>query len=263
MCLLRHRTADTWESFATADDGDLDDSRPVPTRDEETHVREIRRLSSGANCGNVDGSLTIRISFEVRTSHWSACRIMFGMTEDSVLSAWRRLPRRMYLDTSVLQTVYDFGAVLFDGGPLDVSDHAARVAGIQLEVDALQAIFEVNTRAGFEFVVTEAALLEVLDRGKPGYSQWVLDMMDVWATQSTGDLFTPSVTRLDHPSFGMISMKDRALLQDALDRQCDAFMTMERRLPTAAAFIEQRTGLRILRPSAYWRLLHRWAALYR
>ena len=31
-------------------------------------------------------------------------------------------------------------------------------------------------------------------------------------------------------------------------------MTMERRLPTAAAFIERETGLRIMRPTKYWGL---------
>ena len=44
----------------------------------------------------------------------------------------------------------------------------------------------------------------------------------------------------------MISVKDRRLLQEALDWRCDAFMTMERRLPTAAAFIERQTGLRVM-----------------
>jgi hypothetical protein len=50
----------------------------------------------------------------------------------------------------------------------------------------------------------------------------------------------------------MISVKDRQLLQEALDWRCDAFMTMERRLPTAAAFIERQTGLRVMRPTTYW-----------
>ena len=60
----------------------------------------------------------------------------------------------------------------------------------------------------------------------------------------------------------MISSKDRRLLQDALDWRCDAFMTMERRLPTAAAFIERETELRVMRPTTYWGLLGRWARLY-
>jgi len=39
-------------------------------------------------------------------------------------------------------------------------------------------------------------------------------------------------------------------------------MTMERRLPTAAAFIERETGLRVMRPTRYWNLRSRFAALY-
>ena len=58
--------------------------------------------------------------------------------------------------------------------------------------------------------------------------------------------------------FGNISAKGRCLLQDALDVGCDAFLTMERRLPTQAPFIERATGLRVMRPS----LLAPWAALY-
>jgi hypothetical protein len=58
------------------------------------------------------------------------------------------------------------------------------------------------------------------------------------------------------------SVKDRRLLQEALDWRCDAFMTMERRLPTAAAFIERETGLRVIRPTTYWDLLSRFAWLY-
>ena len=60
----------------------------------------------------------------------------------------------------------------------------------------------------------------------------------------------------------MISVKDRRLLQEALDWRCDAFMTMERRLPTQAAFIERETGLRVMHPTSYWDLLAPMAALY-
>jgi len=60
----------------------------------------------------------------------------------------------------------------------------------------------------------------------------------------------------------MISVMDCRLLQEALDWRCDAFMTMERRLPTAAPFIKQETGLQVMRPTTYWNLLSRFARLY-
>ena len=71
----------------------------------------------------------------------------------------------------------------------------------------------------------------------------------------------PSSTLADR-RFGNISAKDRCLPQDALDVGCDAFLTMERRLPTQAPFIERVTGLRVMRPTIYWSLLAPWAALY-
>jgi hypothetical protein len=77
----------------------------------------------------------------------------------------------------------------------------------------------------------------------------VYDVLDTWLIQSKGEELPAPGTTFDDRGFGMISVKDRRLLQDALDWRCDAFLTMERRLPTTAEFIERTTGLRIMRPS--------------
>jgi hypothetical protein len=45
--------------------------------------------------------------------------------EDTV-QAWLALPRRVYLDTSTLQTLYDFGDVVFEAEPF--APEAGRVA---------------------------------------------------------------------------------------------------------------------------------------
>ena len=123
-------------------------------------------------------------------------------------------------------------------------------------------IFEVNQRASFQFVVTEASLREVVVRDRRRYTQWVYDVLDTWLVQSDGEEPPTHRTTFEDRRFGMISVNDRRLLQDALDWRCDAFMTMERRLPTAAKFIERETGLRLMRPTTYWSLLDRWANLY-
>ena len=181
---------------------------------------------------------------------------------DDPVRAWLSLPRRIYLDTSTLQNLYDFGGEIFEGEPFEPVGRAARVQGLADEIEALRMIFTVNERAMFEFVVTEASLREVVNRSRPGYTQWVYDVLDTWLIQSEGEEPpTPGKTFEDR-RFGMISVKDRRLLQEALDWRCDAFMTMERRLPTAAAFIERETGLRVIRPTTYWDLLRRFARLY-
>ena len=102
----------------------------------------------------------------------------------------------------------------------------------------------VNQRAMFQFVVTEASWREVVNRARPGYTQWVYDVLDTWLVYSEGEEPPTPGRTCEDQRFGMISVKDRRLLQEALDWRCQAFITMERRLPTAAAFIERQTGLR-------------------
>ena len=177
------------------------------------------------------------------------------------MGAWLSLPLRIYLDTSTLQKLYDFGGEIFEGEPFEPVGRAAGVQGLADEIDALQMIFMVNERAMFEFVVTEASLREVVNRSRPGYTQWVYDVLDTWLIQSEGEERPTPGTTFEDRRFDMISVKDRRLLQEALDWRCDASMTMERRLPTAAAFIERQTGLRVMRPT-YWNLLSRFARLY-
>ena len=181
---------------------------------------------------------------------------------DDPLQAWVSLPRRIYLDTSTLQKLFDFGGLIWEEEPFEPSGRAARVQGLEDELEALRMTFMVNERAMFEFVLTEANLREVVARDEPRYTQWVYDVLDTWLVQSENEEPPSPGTTVDDRRYGMISVKDRWLLQDALDWRCDAFITMERRLPTAAAFIERETGLRVMRPSTYWGLLSRFARLY-
>jgi hypothetical protein len=185
-----------------------------------------------------------------------------AVATDDPVSAWLSLPRRIYLDTSTLQKLFDYGGVVFEGEPFEPVGRAARVKGLSDELDALRMIFLVNERAMFGFVVTEASLREVEGRDEPRYTQWVYDVLDTWLIQSASEEPPVPGTTFEDRRFGMISVKDRRLLQEALDWRCDAFLTMERRLPTAAAFIEYETGLRVMRPTTYWGLLDPWANLY-
>lgn len=185
-----------------------------------------------------------------------------AVATDDPVSAWLSLPRRIYLDTSTLQKLFDYGGVIFEGEPFEPIGRAARVKDLSDELDALRMIFLVNERAMFGFVVTEASLREVEGRDEPRYTQWVYDVLDTWLIQSASEEPPVPGTTFEDRRFGMISVKDRRLLQEALDWRCDAFLTMERRLPTAAAFIEHETGLRVMRPTTYWGLLDPWANLY-
>jgi len=51
---------------------------------------------------------------------------------------------------------------------------------------------------------------------------------------------------LDGNSFGYLGAGDRALIKDAVLLDCDAFLTMEKRLPKNAGHIKRELGLRVL-----------------
>jgi hypothetical protein len=155
--------------------------------------------------------------------------------------------------------MFDFGGFIFDGELFQPSARAARVPDLALEVMALRCIFEVNTRANFEFVVTTASLNEVVQRTiTPSYLQWVLDVQETWQVRMAG---APSMT-VGRARIGSVSEKDWRLIDEALGCECDGFMTMDGPLVTQAATIERKTGLNVFRPSEYWELLQPWAALY-
>ena len=46
------------------------------------------------------------------------------MTRRDGFALWTALPRRLYLDTSTLQTIHDFGGSIFDGEPFETVGRA-------------------------------------------------------------------------------------------------------------------------------------------
>lgn len=176
----------------------------------------------------------------------------------------------MFLDSSTVQTLFKYGEAVFEGCALPPGDRANSMPGFVEDLRALEMIFAVNERAGFEFPLSPNSLKEIAAKGDPRYTQWGLDVLEPWlisVEEYGGTAFDGSgealAERLDCPSFGDISTKDRLLIKDALLLECDAFLTMEHRLARTASHIAREVGLHVLRPPGYWRLLAPWAALYR
>ena len=56
---------------------------------------------------------------------------------------------------------------------------------------------------------------------------------------------TKLAEKLENASFGYLGAGDRRLIQDAVYLECDAFLTMERKLPKNAGHIERELGIRV------------------
>jgi hypothetical protein len=89
---------------------------------------------------------------------------------DDTMPAWLTLPRRVYLDTSTLQKLYDFGGVVFEDELFVPAGRAARERGLVDELAALHNIFSVNERAQFEFAVTGASFPGISRDTRSGFS---------------------------------------------------------------------------------------------
>jgi hypothetical protein len=108
---------------------------------------------------------------------------------------------------------------------------------------------------------------EAHDKGDRGHMQWLWDIADHSDACLEGSGPTAEsealAARLDEPKFGYLSEKDRLLLRHAIVLRCEAFPTVERRLPRNATPIERELGIRILTPVMHWEMLRQWAALWR
>jgi hypothetical protein len=177
------------------------------------------------------------------------------------------LPRRIFLDSCTAQTLRTYGAYIYEGEPIPDSDRIHQVTNGLANIDALRAIFLVNERAQFEWIVSSGSMQEAHDKGDRGHMQWLWDIAHHSEVCLEGEGPTAEsealATRLSEPKFGYLSEKDRLLLRHAIVLRCEAFLTVERRLPRNAAHVERELRIRILTPIAHWEMLRPWAALWR
>lgn len=183
------------------------------------------------------------------------------------LEEFEQLPRRIFLDSSTLQTLQNYGGFIWENEEIPQTNRIWSMPnGIQ-NLEALRTIFIVNERAGFEFALSNNSLSEVSEKKDARYLQWAYDVLDHWLAclEEAEDLPNDNshlAAKLDGNSFGYLGVGDRALIKDAILLDCDAFLTMEQRLPKNARHIQRELGLRVLTPAHYWDLLRPWARLY-
>ncbi|MFL6275206.1 MAG: hypothetical protein ACJ74G_08335 [Blastocatellia bacterium] len=185
------------------------------------------------------------------------------------MSRFEELPTRIFLDSSTLQTLQTYGEFIWENYEVPETDRIRKVTNGIENLEALRKIFIVNDRAQFEFALSENSLIEVRDRGHHNYLQWAYDVLDHWQAcldSYDGAAFTDKgelvASWLDGSSFGYLGEKDRRLIQDAVRLECDAFLTMERRLPRNAGHIQRELGIRVLTPIQLGEVLQPWAGLF-
>jgi hypothetical protein len=187
-------------------------------------------------------------------------------------SAFEELPRRLFVDSSTLQRLESYGEFIYDGESINENDRIWTIPGGVEEIEALRAIMFVGQRACFELVLSNNSFAEVGASGRVSYLMWAHEVLTYWqqilrnyADHGVAPLSgrgAQLALKLQSPKFGYMSRKDALLIRDAVLLECDAFLTMDNKLAKNADHLERELWLRVLSPTAYWKLLQPWAALY-
>jgi hypothetical protein len=154
------------------------------------------------------------------------------------------LPIRLFLDSSTLQTLEDYSEYIYDNGDIDENATILRRKKGFENLEALRNIFSVLHRASynFELAISRNSLFEVQAKGDPYYLKWTYDILDHWTScidsYERSEAFSGKgvalFESLNEMKFLYLSNKDRLLIFDALKLECDAFLTMEEKLPKNA-----------------------------
>lgn len=177
------------------------------------------------------------------------------------------VPRRIFLDSSVLQLLHDYGQFIWERQGLAKKAPIRIMTNGVAMLDALQKIFSLTSRGNWEMIVSKQTLHEVNARGNAAYEQWVSEVFavsdDILAQDS--EAFAP-IQQAHHvfewKRIGYLSVGDKKLLADAVRYRCDAFLTCDLRMARNAEHLSDRLRLMVLTPVELWDILRPWAALF-
>jgi len=182
-------------------------------------------------------------------------------------SAPTDMPQRIFLDSSTLQTLQNYGGFLYENEPIDENNPIHRDREGVAKLEALRSIMQIAERAPFEFALSRHSFVEVERRGDRAYLQWAYDVLDHWlaCVEESGNPESNqnALKRLDSGAIGYLGEGDRALLRDAITFGCDTFLTMENKLPKNSNHLRQSLGIFVESPCGVWARLRPWAALFR
>lgn len=179
---------------------------------------------------------------------------------------FEEIPQRIFLDSSILQTLQDYGGFLYDNEPVAEADRIHRDPRGAAKLKSLRLIMRISERAPFQFALSRNSFVEIRRKRDYKYLQWAYEVQDYWRVcfeeSSVYRVNQAAITAIESKSFDYLGVGDKALLRDAIALGCDAFLTMENRLPKNAGHIERTLLLRVLSPIEMWEYIEPWAALF-
>ena len=189
------------------------------------------------------------------------------------------LPRRIFLDTNILQYLQDFGEYIFDhyienenyflttkGNRIDKNN------SLYLEIIALREILLGIDGTNVEFALSEIVYEEVMARRDYDFYMWFSEMWNHW--QETVGCYEEcpfsdesqakyEMAYRDNALLGNLSGKDRLIVLEAIRLDCNAILTVDKFADiNKQNFIYSRYNLWLLKPTDLMKILKPFRALW-
>ena len=174
-----------------------------------------------------------------------------------------QIPRRIFLDTSVVNALVKHAPQVFEGDSLDPDLDAS----LAEDVESLMHVFAAGSRAPWELTSSSAMLTELSQtrcaETREALLRYGVEFVDPkngpdagyqedFARRLTG---SASLDVLPDPM-------DRRLLADAIAMEADVFCTRDRSTIISKRALLPRLPLRILTPREWWAHLKPWLGLF-
>jgi predicted nucleic acid-binding protein len=193
---------------------------------------------------------------------WVLYKLPTEHSQDCIRFPLKAMPRRIFLDTNVINLLVKFSEQVFEQTKIPDSLDQTTAE----DIEALMHVFYVGSRADWDILASNKVLDEIKQTSDAEFRAELLeyaislvgspDEDSAYATSLGRRLVSaPFVSALRDPA-------DRELIGNAVGFGCDVFCTRDRRTITRRREQVTQLPLRILTPVEWWRHVKPWAGLW-
>lgn len=203
--------------------------------------------------------------------HWDPSRRKYVLyrnpeqhTADCDRFPFESIPRRVFLDTNVLNALVKRSAHVFEHEPIPLETQPT----LATDVEALMHVFFVGARANWDLLASQKTLDELSQTRNGALREDLLEYALGFVNRDLEDedrRFAADFGRrlIDAPFVAALpDLADRELIGNAIGFGCDAFCTCDRTTIVRRRGQLRQVPLRIMTPAEWWAHVKPWAGLW-
>lgn len=197
-------------------------------------------------------------TWDARRRKWWLYTSTEAQAADARRHPFDRIPRRIFLDTNVLNRLVDHAETIFQGLPprtgltLNRSD----------EVEALTHVFQIGARAGWEILGSATSLEEIGATPLPEQREALLEYAVHLVDLASGETRRAQAIAESGLLSALPDAADRRLIAEAIGLGCDVFCTCDRRTIINRREALPGLPLDVLLPQEWWARVKPWGGLW-